>query len=307
MGGKAGRKAEADPAPLIERIRELFSYDRSWSLQAADIRELLGLSSEEFHRQIYAAESGGHPLISLSAATGTYSQENIWEFVALIELFCGPQTESRLEKAGIFFSHPEQMEILGVFLGEAAATVRAHHLDPGQFSAMLRTFGRFERARDVYIQEYFPLEPLIRRSAALYCSDRAFAIPQLAEANAKGLLEFFFLKHILEPGAVFAALIERLLRQAAAEGYARDGTEARWQQEEEGANTRGRQADIADSSLRLLRARRAMDLDGRILDLPLLKAQYKRLMKIYHPDINPRGLRRCQEITAAYSLLLSSL
>jgi DnaJ-class molecular chaperone len=50
-----------------------------------------------------------------------------------------------------------------------------------------------------------------------------------------------------------------------------------------------------------------MNLEGRALSLPLLKAQYKRLMKIYHPDINPQGLRRCQEITAAYSLLLSSL
>ena len=50
-----------------------------------------------------------------------------------------------------------------------------------------------------------------------------------------------------------------------------------------------------------------MNLDGRALNRALLKAQYKRLMKIYHPDINPQGLRRCQEITAAYALLLSSL
>jgi DnaJ-class molecular chaperone len=50
-----------------------------------------------------------------------------------------------------------------------------------------------------------------------------------------------------------------------------------------------------------------MNLEDRTLTLPLLKAQYKRLMKIYHPDINPQGLRRCQDITAAYSLLLSTL
>ena len=62
-----------------------------------------------------------------------------------------------------------------------------------------------------------------------------------------------------------------------------------------------------DRSSVLAQARRSMNLEGRALTPPLLKSQYKRLMKIYHPDINPQGLRRCQEITAAYSLLLASV
>lgn len=307
MDAASGRKEGADPAAVIERIRELVSGGRSWSLEAAEIRMLLGIGTEEFHRRIYAAESRGHPLVSLSAATGTYSQENIWEFVALVELFCGPRTESLLQAAGIFFRHPEQMEILGVFLGEAAAALRDHRVDSEQFSAMLRIFGRFERARDVYIREYFPLEPLMRRAAALYCSQRAFGIPQLAEVNAIRLLEFFFRRHVLEPAGVFAVLIDRLLRQAEAEGYAEPKAGAGGEERGEGDEASGRRAGMEDSTLRLSRARAAMNLDGRPLDLPLLKSRYKHLMKIYHPDINPRGLRRCQEITAAYSLLLSSL
>jgi len=38
-----------------------------------------------------------------------------------------------------------------------------------------------------------------------------------------------------------------------------------------------------------------------------LKSRYRELIRIYHPDINPEGLRRCQEINAAYSLLASGL
>lgn len=288
----------SDPNPVIDRIQEMVSCGQSWFLDAVEIRDLLGVSSEEFYRRIYAAESRDHPLISLNSATGSYSQENIWEFVALVELFCGAETEASLETAGIFFTHPEQMEILGVFLAEAAAALRSHQVDAEQFSAMLRTFRRFERARDVYIREYFPISELFERAVVTYCTDRAFAIPQLARANVKRLLEFFFQKHVLEVHSIFAVLIERLLRQAAAEGYA---AKDEWMREEQAAT------GIADSSSHLYRARKAMNLEGRALTLPLLKAQYKRLMKIYHPDINPQGLRRCQEITAAYSLLLSSL
>ena len=294
------KQGRACPDPVIRRIGEIEGLGEPWSFDATEIRELLGINNEDFYRRIYAAGSGDRPLISLSAATGKYSQKNIWEFVALIELFCGGETETRLEKAGIFFTHPEQLEILGIFLNEAAGAVRHHDVDAEEFSAMLRVFGRYERARDVYLEEHFPLDGLISRTAAVYCGDRSFGIPELAEANVKRLLRFFFQKHVLEVRSVFAVLIDQLLRQAVAEGYAA----------EQEANRRNREqsdAELQDRSSVLQRARRSMNLEGRALALPLLKAQYKRLMKIYHPDINPKGLRRCQEITAAYSLLLSSL
>jgi hypothetical protein len=288
------------PDPVIRRISELEEYGDSWSLDAGEIRDLLGVGGEEFYRHIYAAESGDHPLVSLKAATGNFSQENIWEFVALLELFCGPETEASLQQAGIFFSHPEQMEILGVFLTETAVALRRHEVDAEQFSAMLRTFGRFERARDVYIREYFPLVELIEKAAAVYCAERTFTIPKLARANVKGLLEFFFRKHVLQVRSIFTVLIDQLLRQAASEGYAAEDERIRGRRERA-------EAGISEPSAQLQGARKAMDLESRALSLPLLKSQYKRLMKIYHPDINPQGLRRCQEITAAYSLLLSSL
>jgi hypothetical protein len=288
------------PDSIIRKIDELEGYGKPWSLGAVEIRDLLGVSSEQFYRRIYQAEKSEHPLISLAAATASYSQENIWEFVALIELFCGAETEARLERAGIFFSHPEQMEILGVFLQESAAALRCHQVDTDQFSAMLRTFGRFERARDVYIGEYFPLQTLVERAATVYCDQRNFTIPELARANVKQLLRFFFQKHVLEMGSIFALLTVRLLREAAAQGYAK----AEEQAEEQTGEEHGK-AEI--SAPKLQSARRAMNLEGRTLSLGLLKSRYKRLMKIYHPDINPKGLRRCQEITAAYSLLLSSL
>jgi curved DNA-binding protein CbpA len=57
----------------------------------------------------------------------------------------------------------------------------------------------------------------------------------------------------------------------------------------------------------MLRARRLLGLEGGVLDLRRLKSRYKSLMKVYHPDLNPQGLRRCQEINAAYALLAAGL
>jgi curved DNA-binding protein CbpA len=49
-----------------------------------------------------------------------------------------------------------------------------------------------------------------------------------------------------------------------------------------------------------------LEPDDGSLSVSYLKAQYKALMKRYHPDVNPRGLRACQRINEAYALLLAS-
>ena len=90
------KRGRACPDPVIRRIGEIEGLGEPWFLDATEIRELLGINNEDFYRRIYAAATGDHPLISLSSATGKYSQENIWEFVALIELFYGGETEGRI-------------------------------------------------------------------------------------------------------------------------------------------------------------------------------------------------------------------
>ena len=50
-----------------------------------------------------------------------------------------------------------------------------------------------------------------------------------------------------------------------------------------------------------------MGLDRHPHSIEQLKTTYKRLMKRFHPDLNPAGLRRCQEVNAAYALLLGTL
>ena len=297
---RSGRESgfECSPEPVIARIAELEGAGQAWSLRASELRGLLGLGSAEFHRRLYAAQAAGNRLVGLDSVGGRFSQENVGELVSLLELFCGPGVEQPLQRAGIFFPQPEQVQIMGCFLGEVGQALARHRLEEEQFSAMLRTFGSFERARGVYREQYFPLEELLERSASRYCAGLSFGLPGLARDNARRLLEFFFRKHVLETESLFASLHERLHEQAVREGYAeRPQTEGR----------AGRLPDRRQADTPAMRARRLLGLEGGTLDLRRLKSRYKTLMKIYHPDLNPQGLRRCQEINAAYALLASVL
>lgn len=285
--------------PLLARIAELERSGRAWSLRASEVRGLLGLNSTDFHRRLYAAERSGNRLVGLDSAGKSYSQENVGELVSLLEQFCGPGVEAPLERAGIFFPHPEQVEIMGCFLGEVGEALARHRLREGEFSAMLAAFRGFERARRVYREEYFPLEQLLEGAVRRYCAQRLFDLPEVARAGVRRLLQFFFRKHVLDAESLFAPLYERLRAQAAREGYVP-------LQPEEGLGG-GRRADTRQVEPPALRARRLLGLEGGTLDPRRLKSRYKTLMKIYHPDLNPQGLRRCQEINAAYALLASGL
>lgn len=290
--------------PLIERIRAQEQTEKAWNLRASEVRHLLGVDSAAFYRLIYAAERAGNRLVGLSAAGERYCQENIGELVSLLELFCGPEVEQQLYAAGIFLPHTEQQELMGTFLNVAAEAVRSHRLETGEFSDMLRAFGSFERARRVYQEQFFPLESLTAEAIRRYSSTRVFGIPELALANAGRILQLFFRKHLLEPEDLFAPLFERLREQAVLEGYAQR-PESAGQPGGRSRTARGAERKVPTTPVR--EARRAMGLEGRALDLALLKSRYRELIRIYHPDINPEGLRRCQEINAAYSLLAAGL
>ena len=121
-------------------------------------------------------------------ATGNFAQENIGELVAVLELFCGQEAGRRLSEAGVFFDHVEQTEMLQVFHALNAQRVRSHPLRTEEFSAMLRAFGRWQRAIAVYLDEYLPVQSLIDEAVDGYCAGRRFTFPALARANVARLL-----------------------------------------------------------------------------------------------------------------------
>ena len=282
-------------ADLIDEIERQEQAGRSWRLTPTHLQRILGLSPERYYQEIYGAQMAGHPLIELSLALEPYSQASAPSLVAVLEHLCGAGAESALERAGVFLSHEQQAEIMAEFLSAAAEAVREHRFDDETFAAMLRTFGRFPEARRVYLDHFFDLDDLQERAARRYCAGRAFTLPDLALANAREVLRMFFAKHVLRRRSIFASLHDAFRRATISAGFAEAGPSR-------GQRAR-RQAPEQPERSAAAQARRAMGLGPEPLTVRGLKARYMLLIKRYHPDVNPQGLVRCQEVTAAYVTL----
>ena len=301
----------------------------AWELSADTVRELLGIDHADFYRRIYEEAMRGNRMVDLSMTTARFRQENVGELVTLLELFEGTNAEQELEHAGIFFSHETRFEITSRLLRRAGDAAAAHTVDRSAFEAMLGRLGSYRRARGRYLDEYFSMADLIADTAREYVELAGYPEPELAAANVRDLLEHYFSRHVLERETVLAAVCIALFEIAVEVGAVRR-PEEEWAEEERerrerdrrdrerfggggerrgaderrgaGEQARGRSADPHR------RAREVMELepDDGALSTSYLKAQYKALMKRYHPDVNPRGLRACQRINEAYSLLLAS-
>lgn len=292
-----------------------------WELSADTVRELLGIDHADFYRRIYEEAMRGNRMVDLSMTTARFRQENVGELVTLLELFEGTTAEQELERAGIFFSHETRFEITSRLLRRAGEAAAAHTVDRAAFEAMLGRLGAYRRARGRYLDEYFSIADLIADTAREYVEFTGYPEPELAVANVRDLLERYFSRHVLERETVLAAVCVALFEIAVEVGAVRR-PEEEWAEEERerregdrrdhagfGGATDGRRAGERRRGTDPLRqAREVMELepDDGPLSTSRLKAQYKALMKRYHPDVNPRGLRACQRINEAYSLLLAS-
>ena len=280
---------------LITEIRRQEAAGHAWELAPGDLQRILDLTPEQYYREMYAAQMAGHPLISLDLGTERFSQDSVLPLVSLLEHFFGAEAEPALERAGIFFSHDQQAEITAEFLGAAAGTVRAHEFQDEDFAAMLRVFGSLARARQTYLDHYFDLEEMRHGAALRYCAARDLTIPELALRNAEGVLQHLFAKHVLRADSIFGSLHDSFLAAAVNAGFA----------DEPPRGERRPPPYAVDATAD--QARRAMGLDSEPLTLERIKARYKQLMKRFHPDVNPHGLRRCQEINLAYSTLVATV
>jgi hypothetical protein len=289
---QSSRTALADLIGEIERQEQAGS---PWRITPTHLQRILGLSPQRYYQEIYAAQMAGHPLIELSLALEPFSQSSAPALVAVLEHLYGAGAESALQRAGVFLSHDEQAEIVAEFLAGAAEEVRRHEFQADEFAAMLRTFGRFPEARKVYLDHFFDLDELQESAARRYCAGRTFTLPDLALANAREVLRLFFARHVLRRRNIFGSLHEAFLRAAAAAGFTDDGKERR--------RHRTHREEPAGPRSAIDQARRAMGLGSGPLTARGLKTRYKVLMKRFHPDVNPRGLERCQEINAAYATL----
>lgn len=153
---------------------------------------------------------------------------------------------------------------------------------------MAKFAGSLAGAFRIYLDEYADPSLLAAQAAEAFAASRGSGEP--GRASAARFLRELFSRHVVDRRALFAGL-ERKLREAAVRLGLAD------QQEEDHGGRR--------PAGRLAWALEVLGLSTGPVGYEMLRRRYRELIMRFHPDVNPAGLERCKDITAAYSLLAS--
>jgi hypothetical protein len=166
---------------------------------------------------------------------------------------------------------------------------------------MLRVTRMADRAIDIYLDEYFPIEDVIQRTAAEFARDGGF--PPAMTRTAGWYLRVLFRRHVLERTDLLASLCRLLKGRARDTGYAVRGEKWRREQRSED-NCSEDGADNTAEDAAFHRAEKVLGLTGATITRGHIRERYKSLIRKYHPDVNPNGLEMSKRLNASYALLL---
>ena len=328
--------ASAQIHQITDEMARQFRESGTWRLRADDIRRLLGLDHAAFYQRVYEAAHRRGGTVEVSTATQTFDPGAAGELVGLLELFAGSEAEIALARLGAFLPHEYRVELTRTLLETAHEWAGRHRVDAATFRQMVRTFGSYERARDIYFAEFFSQDELLQEAATRFAEAFPVGLPELGRRTAAAVLERLFRSHILEIQTVLASVGVRLFEIAVEEGFARrpedeyfeweagfggdrgagaGGTGGAWsagdraRADHSAGASGGPYADDAGAdgpASRVAWACSILEIDPRSVTVAAVKRSYKKLMLRYHPDVNPRGLRIAQRVNRAYSVLLDN-
>jgi hypothetical protein len=294
------------PKPGLESLTRIIASrmdeDGSWRITSDETMAALGVAPVEYWRALHCLREKIH----FFDAVDGFSQDSVGELVTLAEQLAGPTAEAAMVGAGLFLPHPARGELAAELLARADAFSASHVIGDEELASMLRYTGSVRRTLGLYLDEHADLDILVEESARAFAEARG--MPAAGARTAARFLRELFSRHIMEKGALFASL-ERRLRQAAGRlGFA-DPEEH--ETRDQGAGGRGSRADGREGGgARPVRAHGRLAWARGVLGLPdgetgsdTLRRRYRELIMRYHPDVNPSGLERCKDITAAYSVL----
>ncbi len=239
-----------------------------------------------------------------------YGPDNVGELSDLMTVITSEPWDRPLRDAGLLLTHEDRIDLTERLVRAITTAVVLHVPEPETFRAMLHDARRFDEALRLYCDTFLPEDAVQKRCVCDYLGvrgvehdvRRAAALGSTAAAYLRQL----FIRHVVDLRSLAAALMEILQTVARHEGYLRA---PRIDDEQSGTRPNGhpRGASLAD---RRDAALRVLGLHGRAdhrVDPRSVRDAYRRLMRRYHPDVNPNGLEMAKRITNAYAEVLGSL
>jgi hypothetical protein len=274
----------------------------TWRITSDEAITALGVPPVEYWRALHSLRERVH----FEDAVDGFTQDTAGELVTLAEQLAGPRAEPVMVGAGLFLPHPLRGELAAELLARAESFSAGHSVNEEELLAMLRFTGSVRRTLGLYLDEHTDLEAMIAESAAAFARSRGMA--SAGTATAARFLRELFSRHIMEKAALFSRLEQRLRQAARGLGFADPQEQEPGSGEAAGQGARAGRSQ--GSGARRDRAGGLLSWARGVLGLPAgpvgskeLRRRYRELIMRFHPDVNPSGLERCKDITAAYSVL----
>lgn len=281
-----------------------------------ELSSLTGIPATELYSAAYRLGDK----VNFSDAVDGFSNETVGELLTILEEFydsadrSAEDVEAAFTDSGVFLPHDRRLELMANFMAVVQHEARQHQIDQDTFVAMLLHFKSFEQSFQTYIEEFFDLEAAMEKTARFY--RRTCELPAAAFHTARNYLRLLFVRKILQIRSLFVSLRNDLAELAWAAGFVGSKRERFYTygdprgsygdpRGERLGEDESRGTAAAEEAVR--QALKTMQLRREDLSPSRLKQQYKRLMKRYHPDINPEGLEMSKRITSSYSVLLHAV
>ncbi len=276
---------------VLATLRERILSTGSWTLTRDELEALM--DPVTLYRAVYALK-----LIGRDA----YTPSSAGELVGLLERAVASDAELRMRDAGLFLGHEDRVGLTERFVRHVHRAIVLHVPDPEMFRGMIEQFKRYDIAEQTYCDTYLSMAPIIEACAAEHAKGReGSAVHQL---TARWYLRTLVERRIIVPADLGPALFDLLRsigrQEGALPGIAADAHgPGPWAAAGEQAERESVEDDRAGAIV-LLELRSSHPSRAEV------RSQYRRLMRQYHPDLNPDGLEMAKRINTAYAVLLTS-
>jgi hypothetical protein len=281
---------------ILATLTERTLANGSWSITVDELEAVI--DPVTLYRAVYELKLIGRDVYDLASAG---------ELVNLLERAAAPDAESRMRAAGLFLSHDDRIDLTARFVRFVRRAIVLHLPDPEIFRGMVTHLRRYDIAEQTYCDTYLSITPIIETCAAEHAEDRESS--GVLQLTAKWYLRTLVDRQIVVLSDLGPALFE-LLRAIGRQEGALPRIEADDGGAEAGAGQGAEDRDKAAGAYSERDERRAalavLEIDSWQVSRAEIQGQYRRLMRRFHPDVNPDGLEMAKRINTAYAVLLTS-
>ncbi len=289
---------------IIDDIISTASKKGYWAITTQRIIEITKLKPYVFHNYMMKTRKR----INMPDDINVFSNDNPEDLISLLESIYGNNVESTFYKVGVFIPHKNRIEINDMLINQINFILANHQINKEDFEAMLYETDTFIEARDIYYEEEFNISKIIHDVCDNYMNGKEYVLWNLAKQNIIYYMKSLFDRNIFVKESLFYMLESRLRDFAILKNMLKGENN----QNNYGSyrykcydNYNTKQEKKPKISKRE-KAKQIFQIKGEFSAITL-KKRYRELMKKYHPDINPNGLEKSQQINLAYTILLSEI